>query len=774
MTKTEGTTNFLEKASVFLLLATAFLLPIFFIPGGAISVDFGKTSFLVLFAMTALIFWLAGNIRRGDISIPKNPIIVSIFVILAFSVVSSLLSPSVKTSFWGAGFEGGTALVIISLCVLGFLFSSLFKSRERVILFYSLLAVSSLLIFIFQLFNIFVTPDSALFGLFGSRTGNLLGKWNDLSVLAGLQAVLSLLIIEFFALKKIFRIAVYFIFFLAILFLAVTNFYLSWALFGLFALFIFVYSFSFGNESMPGPERFQIGKRISWPALSAFVISIIFLLPQSFLGNFLAKSLGIYSVEVRPSWEATIDIAQATMKENFLLGAGPNRFQNQWLMFKPEVVNNTPFWDTPFDSGVGIIPSAAVTQGFLGILSWASFLIFLLYYGLKSIFNPLKDKLSNFLGLVSFSGAAYLIASAVFYSPGVVNLGLGFAMAGIFVAILANNAPSGELRIFFSKSPWISFVSVFISLVLIVASIYAIYGVSARSLSAYGLGQIILPLNTPEAINNAEVSAIKALGLYESDYFYRALSDISLAKISFVAGNAKNLSESDTAALQLVLKTAIETAQKAVSFDKTKAENWISLSRIYADLVPLKVPGAYESALDSYNKALSLSPKDPSIYFALGRIEAAKGDLAASKSYFSKSLELKNNYTDAAIAIARLSAEAGKTDEAISFLNKYAASNQNDSVVFYQIGAMEYSVADYQSAVLALERAVSLNPVYADAKFFLGLSYNKLNRIQEAISQFEDVASLNPNNQEVKNIINSLKNPPKAAEETDKTVKKKP
>lgn len=769
----EETSGFLEKASIFLLLAGAFLLPNFFIPGGAISVDFGKTSFLVIFVALSFILWLAGNIRRGEISIPSNPIIISIFAILAFSVASALVSPSVKTSFWGAGFEGGTALVIISLCVLAFLFSSLFKDRERIILFYSLLAVSSLSVFIFQLFNIFVTPESALFGLFGGKTANLLGKWNDLSVLAGLEAVLSLLIIEFFALKKIFRVGVYLIFFLSVLFLAVTNFYLSWVLFGLFALFIFVYSFSFDNAFLPGPERFQAGRRISWPALFALVISIIFLLPQSFLGNFLAKNLGIYSVEVRPSWEATTDIALATMKENLLLGAGPNRFQNQWLMFKPEVVNNTPFWNTAFDSGSGIVPSAAVTTGLLGILSWAALLIFLLYYGLKTILRPLKDKLSNFLGLISFSGAAYFLASAVFYSPGVVNLGLGFAMVGIFVATLANNTHSGELKIFFSKSPWISFISVLISLILVVASIYAIYGVSARSAAAYRLGQIILPLNTPEAINNAETNAIKAIGLYESDYFYRALSDINLAKISFVGRNAKNLSESDAASLQLVLKIAIETAQKAVSFDSTKAENWISLSRIYADLVPLKVPGAYESAVASYNKALSLSPKDPSIYFALGATEAAKGDLAASKSYFIRSLELKNNYTDAAIAIARLSAEEGKTDEAISFLSKYASSNQNDSVVFYQIGAMEYSTADYQSAILALERAIFLNPVYADAKFFLGLSYNKLGRIQEAISQFEDVASLNPNNQEVKNIINSLKNPPQA-EETVNKAKKKP
>ncbi len=773
MEKTETEQSFFEKIPAFILLALAFLLLLFFFPGGVVSIDLGKTSLLLISIFLAFIFWLAGNVRRGEISVSKNPIIISVFAVVLSAVASSLLSPSVKNSFWGAGFESGTAIVLISLGVLAMLFSVLFKNRERVVFFYSFLAAASFLVFAFQLIKIFIMPETALFGLFDSKTINLVGKWNDLSVLAGLQAVISLLIIEFFALKKSFKVIINILLLLSILFLAVTNFYLGWILLLIFSSFILVYSFSFGSAHLPASEKSVEKRRVSVPALLVILISILFLLPQSFLGNFLAKSLDIYSVEVRPSWEATIDIAAATMKQNFFFGAGPNRFQNQWLLFKPEVVNNTLFWNTPFDSGVGIIPTPAITQGFVGVLSWMALLFFLLYYGLKAVFRPVKDKISNFLALVSFAGASYLFASAFFYSPGIVNLGLGFAMAGIFVAVLANSGATGEFKIIFSKSQAISFISVFISLVLIVASIYAVYIVSSRTMAAYRLGQITLPLNSAESINNAETNALKALELYESDYFYRVLSDVNLAKIDFVSRNAKNLSESDTAALQLVLKNAIDIARKAVSFDETKTENWLALSRIYADLVPLKVEGAYESAVASYQSALALSPKDPTIYFALGKIEAAKGDMAAAKSYFNKALGLKSDYTDAAIAVSRLIAGEGKIDEAVSFMERYAGGNQNDTLAFYQLGLMQYSLGRYSDAALALERAVSLNPVYADAKFFLGLSYEKLGRTEEAISQLEEVLSLNPGNQDVKNAIESLKNPPSSSE-TEKTGSKKP
>jgi tetratricopeptide (TPR) repeat protein len=59
--------------------------------------------------------------------------------------------------------------------------------------------------------------------------------------------------------------------------------------------------------------------------------------------------------------------------------------------------------------------------------------------------------------------------------------------------------------------------------------------------------------------------------------------------------------------------------------------------------------------------------------------------------------------------------------------------------------------------VLALERAVALNPVYANARYFLGLSYSKLGKVKEAITQFEQISATNPDNSEVKTILSNLR-----------------
>ncbi len=48
-------------------------------------------------------------------------------------------------------------------------------------------------------------------------------------------------------------------------------------------------------------------------------------------------------------------------------------------------------------------------------------------------------------------------------------------------------------------------------------------------------------------------------------------------------------------------------------------------------------------------------------------------------------------------------------------------------------------------------------PEYANAKYFLGLSYYGQGRTADAINQFEDLAKTNPDNQEVALILANLR-----------------
>ena len=83
--------------------------------------------------------------------------------------------------------------------------------------------------------------------------------------------------------------------------------------------------------------------------------------------------------------------------------------------------------------------------------------------------------------------------------------------------------------------------------------------------------------------------------------------------------------------------------------------------------------------------------------------------------------------------------------------------NPNDPLLFFQLGILQYDDKDYANAVTSLEKAVSLSSQYANARYFLGLSYVRVGRNSDAILQFEELAKTNPDNKEVAFILSNLK-----------------
>ena len=81
---------------------------------------------------------------------------------------------------------------------------------------------------------------------------------------------------------------------------------------------------------------------------------------------------------------------------------------------------------------------------------------------------------------------------------------------------------------------------------------------------------------------------------------------------------------------------------------------------------------------------------------------------------------------------------------------------QNDASLYFQLGYLKYQRNNYSSAIQALERAVSLVPNFSNARYFLGLSYEKIGNKTEALKQFQEIAKLNPGNKEVESVINNL------------------
>lgn len=747
----------LDAIALGLLIIATFLLPVFFLSTNSFSVDFAKGGLLAILVSLSFFLWLIARLREGVLAIPKSFILFSMGVVTAVFLASSLFSPAVKISLLGLGHETGTFAVFLVLFLLMFLSSVFFQNMDKILYVYSALVMSAFVLALYQGARLIFGIDFLSFNTFTSSAANLFGKYNDMALFFGLTAVFSQVTLQLLTLRGSMKVILHALLFASLFFLALANFSLAWILVGTFSVVILVYGLSFerrrAQETSDVPTAVN---HIPFTPLAVAIVSLLFLLPGN-LGNILSTSLGISQVEVRPSWEATLEITSRTLSLNPVLGIGPNRFEQQWFFLKPDGINDTPFWDTGFAFGIGMIPTFATTLGIAGILAWMLFLLSFLYTGAKALVTPHKDRITNYFIFSSLLLALYLWIVAVFYVPNIVNLSLAFLFTGIFVAMFIKGGLAKNYRVSAIDNPRIGFIIVLLLIIMIVASAVLEYFFVQRFLSVHTFSKGVTTFNVSGDINTAESHMLRAKELYEYDLYLRSLSELQTARLSNILSTSDVSEDVLRAQFQSALGEAIAYARRATEVDATNYLNWVSLGNVYASVVSLNIEGAYDNALTAYEKALERNPKSPALYLTLARLEVARGNIETARARIEESLAQKQDYAQAIFFLSQIEANEGNIKAAIESTERASLIAPNDIGVFFQLGFLKYKDGNYGGAIAALERAVTLNPVYANAKYFLGLSYDQVGRREDAITQFEGIEQLNPENSEVKKILKNLR-----------------
>jgi tetratricopeptide (TPR) repeat protein len=72
--------------------------------------------------------------------------------------------------------------------------------------------------------------------------------------------------------------------------------------------------------------------------------------------------------------------------------------------------------------------------------------------------------------------------------------------------------------------------------------------------------------------------------------------------------------------------------------------------------------------------------------------------------------------------------------------------NPGDAVTWYNKGTMKHELNDHAGAVADFDRAIGIDPEYADAYFNRGAAKARLGDYQGALADFEAVVGLDPGN----------------------------
>ena len=766
-----------HKTSFLITLAFIFLLPIFFIPGGALNLDVAKSALLILGVVIAVLVFLLEVWRQGKLNIPWHLFVLLTALLPIVYLLSALLSTPSSLSLLGYNFEVGTFGYMLLGSVLMVLVSIIFINTSRILqalmVFFISISAVALFVGIKVFFGLFAQAggDILVWGNFFSNMGNPIGNWTDLAISLGLLSVFAALSLGMIPMKLSLRILVYGAFVLGTALLAIINFSTAFVLtLGasvLLVLYFWKMEKYFSNTTPTSPQVSQhfLLRPIFLPVVLG-VISLIFLINPTIstlrgaLNDVVASTFKVTNINVRPSFSATLNVSKAVLSQERFLGSGPNTFERDWLIYKPADVNATPFWAAAFPFGVGFIPTQVASTGMFGAVLWLTFFVLLILLGIKALSRIPESRTERFTLISALLITFFLWVSSFLYTPSATVLMFAFIFSGLFVSASRESGiiPS---RIFGLKEfPQTRFISVLLLVIVALGGIFLGWAGFEKTASAFYFKKALNLSNiegTPLVETEDQIN--KALSFAPADTHYVALSRINFAKAQ-AALNATTLTpEEKQEAFEEALRRSIEAAKNAVSANPAGFQNWVSLGLIYSALVPapLSIEGAYENASFAYSEASKKNPLNPEIPLFLAQLELNRGDKEAAFSFIRNSIALKEDYADAHLMLAQLEIEVGNTAGAIASAERLVLLMPDNPGLRFELGLLKYSNKDYVGAAETLNLALASTPDYANASYYLGLTLAQLGQLKKAREQFEALAITNPDNKDVQLILKELR-----------------
>jgi tetratricopeptide (TPR) repeat protein/serine/threonine protein kinase len=176
------------------------------------------------------------------------------------------------------------------------------------------------------------------------------------------------------------------------------------------------------------------------------------------------------------------------------------------------------------------------------------------------------------------------------------------------------------------------------------------------------------------------------------------------------------------------------------------------LNHLLADVLSKQGPSRAEEALRYWTAALALRTDSPGVYFNLGSVLYAKGDVDGAIRCYQAALRINPGYAEAHEGLGGASAAKGRSDEAIAEYRAAVAEyskaielNPKLPNALNNRGTIYCDhLAQYDQAVADFSKAIELNQKFADAWVNRSVAYRNLGKIDNAIADCSKAIELEP------------------------------
>ncbi|WP_266205754.1 tetratricopeptide repeat protein [Pontibacter kalidii] len=227
--------------------------------------------------------------------------------------------------------------------------------------------------------------------------------------------------------------------------------------------------------------------------------------------------------------------------------------------------------------------------------------------------------------------------------------------------------------------------------------------------------------------------ARRAVVLLQNGELEKALED---------AEEAVRLTKNEPASLFVKAQVlrAMGKPEEALPLALTAERNSFQRSSLYVLLGELYLQRKeYKQAMAYILKAQELSPADEFAYYYKGRVQEATGDSLNAVRNYKLALEQAPNFMQPQRELAAILIDKGDHTAARPYLLKAMHKAPADAKLWYNRGLLYQAEQKRDSAMLAYDKAVSINDTLSDAHYRLGVHQLALGNNDEALGHLEKI-----------------------------------
>jgi tetratricopeptide (TPR) repeat protein len=188
--------------------------------------------------------------------------------------------------------------------------------------------------------------------------------------------------------------------------------------------------------------------------------------------------------------------------------------------------------------------------------------------------------------------------------------------------------------------------------------------------------------------------------------------------------------------------------------------------------------GKRETAIASYDRAISLRPRDAALFSNRGVVLKDMKRFDEALASFDRALAIEPRMAAAHNNRGNTFRALERWDEALESYGRGLAIRPNDARTIHNRGVVLYRLGRYDDALASFDRAIALGPDLAEAWGDRGAVLRALKRLQEALASFDRAIALAPRIAELHdqraNVLLKLKRFEEALASCDQAIALKP